>query len=359
MSGKRVCLTGVVVVLLGLVVAPRSRIGLASVAHGQAPVYSPPNTPAAPDNLGMVPTGPGGVDGNIGPAGQGMGTIGSESQNQQAPMAVNGTLPMTEWLLYPRSPGCCGPCGRCGPIGGEIYIRSGIVFPGGGGILDHSLQDGWDIDGGARALFFNPERTSAWTLGIGVSNIYNHGRPGDPQVTLTNVKGLITLPSGSQSNPAAETAALQQAGLPPTVVQQIVSQITPASTVSLPVVFPTQNASVAYYNQTFFNLATGHVWYLLGNGDPGQQQCMWRVGWEGGGRYGTSKIGFNEIRHLTDVVGGMFAALYTDLEVPCKCGILQAGFRWEYNYIWGDPLQHENPGDFQSFNLLGTLGIRF
>jgi hypothetical protein len=124
-------------------------------------------------------------------------------------------------------------------------------------------------------------------------------------------------------------------------------------------VLPTVNASVADYNQTFFNLAGGKVWYLRGSGDPSEQGCLWRVGCEGGGRYGTSKVDFNEIRHRTDVVGGMFAALYTDLEVPCQCAILQAGFRWEYQYIWGDPLQHQNQGDYQSFNLLATLGVRF
>jgi hypothetical protein len=349
---------------------PRLRVGLMAglvgtllglaVARAQAPVYSPPSSSVLPQAEAGLPTsGPGGVDGNLG-SDSGAPPPPGDGQNSAPAVPVNATLPMTEWLMYPRAPGCCGPLGKCGPIGSEIYLRGGVVLPFGGGILQHSLNDGWDIDGGARVLFFNPQVTSAWTIGLGVSNIYTPGRAQTPTVQLSNVKGVFVLPTGQSSSTATQAAsALTQAGVPPSVVQQIVSQISPASTVAIPVTFPSVNASLSDYNQTFFNLGVGRVWYLIGSGECSQNQCTWRVGWEGGGRYGSSKADFNEIRHRTDVVGGMFAALYTDLEIPCKCAILQAGFRWEYNYIWDDILQRQNPGDFQSFNLLGTVGIRF
>jgi hypothetical protein len=350
---------GLVMVFLGLA-DPCSRVGLTSVVHAQAPVYSPGTPLLPPSDLGTPPSSPGGVDGNLGPGSAAVGLPG-DGQNNVPAVPVNAALPMSEWLIYPRAPGCCGPIGKCGPIGAEIYLRGGLVFPFGGGALQHSLLDGWDIDGGARVLFFDPERTSAWTMSLGVSNIYTPGRKDAPTVTLTNVKGVVVLPTSSSTQAAISQAAtaLRQAGFPASVVQQIVNQITPASTQAVPVTFPTQSATLADYNQTFFNLAGGRTWYLIGSGDPGYNGCSWRVGCEGGGRYGTSKANFDEIRHRTDVIGGLFAALYTDLEVPCKCGILQAGFRWEYNYIWGDILQQQNPGDFQSFNLLGTIGIRF
>jgi hypothetical protein len=325
------------------------------VARAQGPGYSPSTGPMLPPGTpGMEPANPGAtVDGAM----PGPTTTAAVGQGGAMPTNVHG--PLSDWLLYPRSPGCCGPVGGNGPIGSELFLRVGVVFPFGGSTLEKSLRDGWDIDGGVRALFFDIPQTHAWTISLGVSNIFNDGQGNPPPVTLHNVKTGLALPTGQSASSANSQAAqaAQALGLPSSVLTQLTSQI--PTTQGVTVVLPTVNASVASYNQTFFNLAGGRVWYLMGSGDCSYKECKWRIGWEGGGRWGTSKVEFNEIRHLTDTVGGMFTALYSDLEYPCQCAILQAGFRTEYQFIWGDPLQRQNEGNYQSVNLLLTAGVRF
>jgi hypothetical protein len=346
MSGKRFCLAGLVLILLGL-----------EVAHAQSPGYVTdgvmlPSTPGTDPNYQGADIGSSTPD--VGPGGQGIGT-----QNAASAAPVNATAPISEWLTYPRSPGCCGPIGGSGPIGMELFLRLGISYPFGGSVLVHSLRDGWDIDGGARSLFFDVDRQTAWTVSLGLSNIYSQAQANPPVVTLTNVKTGLALPTGqsASSTLAAAQSAVQQLGLPPSVAQQLTSNV--QTTTGVVVVLPTRTASVADYNQTFLNFAGGRLWYLQGSGDCSQQQCNWRIGCEGGGRWGTSKVDFNEIRHLTDTVGGLFTAVYTDIEYPWQCAILQAGIRVEYQFIWGDILQRQNTSDYQSVILMITGGVRF
>ena len=85
----------------------------------------------------------------------------------------------------------------------------------------------------------------------------------------------------------------------------------------------------------------------------------WRWGVDVGGRYGTGKVNFHEINHLTGVLWGAFGSVHSDIEIPCRCCILQAGLRLEYSYTLSDILQEQNSGDIQQVNLLFTLGSRF
>src|SRR5262249_7442338 len=124
--------------------------------------------------------------------------------------------------------------------------------------------------------------------------------------------------------------------------------LTAAQSVPITFIEPTLQASVASFNETLVNLGFGREYYLWGSADCSRKECNWRVGWEGGGSYGTCKVDFNEIRHRTDTLGGLFFALSSDLEVPYQCAILQAGIRCQYSYTWTDVLQNQNPGDFQS-----------
>ena len=88
-------------------------------------------------------------------------------------------LPASPYLRYPRSPCCCGPVGKCGgPIGSELFFRTGMAFPIGGGIFNRYLHTGWDVEGGGRVLLFNPSATAAWTVSLSVSNIF--GAPATP-----------------------------------------------------------------------------------------------------------------------------------------------------------------------------------
>ncbi|HWG41309.1 MAG TPA: hypothetical protein VN688_00885 [Gemmataceae bacterium] len=248
-------------------------------------------------------------------------------------------LPASPWLVYPRSPCCCGPVGHCGgPIGSEVFVRSGIAFPVGGGIFGKYLHPGWDIEGGARVLFFNPQVDKAWTVSLSVSNIFNRTGDANQPIDLFNVPVKTTVEVPGQTNIPGSLRAT-----------------TPAT-----VNVPHLQATVSSLNQTFVNLGGGREWWLLGSADPGQQHgCNWRVGVDGGGRYGTAMVQFNEINHHTDAIGGLYCAIHTDVEYPWRCGILFGGIRYEYNYIWTSILQSQNNGDYQSMNLLFQIGSRF
>jgi hypothetical protein len=276
------------------------------------PTQMPPFDPMGDREGGMVP-------GNGGPA------------PAQGPSLVLG-VPASPYLTYQRSPGCCGPIGGCGgPLGYEIFARSGLAFPVGGGVFGNFLKTGWDIEGGGRVLFFNRDIDRAWTFSVSVSNIFNRTGNENRAVDLFNVP--------------VRTAVVQPGGFAPT----------PAT-----VVVPAVQASVSSLNQTFANLGIGREWYLLGSADPGQQSgCNWRVGVDAGGRWGSAEVQFNEINHHTGVIGGMYCAIHTDVEIPWRCGILQAGIRYEYNYIWTHLLQDQNNADYQSMNLLFQIGARF
>jgi hypothetical protein len=65
------------------------------------------------------------------------------------------------------------------------------------------------------------------------------------------------------------------------------------------------------------------------------------------------------VRHRTDVVGGMFGSIHTDVECPCHGMIFQAGLRAEYGYVWSDVLQRQNNADLMSINLMVNFGLRF
>ncbi len=265
--------------------------------------------------------------------------IGKHRGAGEQPPIILG-LPSSPYLVYPRSPCCCGPVGGpCGgPLGYEVFARSGIAFPVGGGIFGNYLHPGWDIEGGARLLLFNPQSTKAWTISVGVSNIFNRTGDANQPVTLFNVPvhTLVTTPAN------------------PSVPGSIATSAPGITNV------PSLQATVSSLNQTFFNFGFGREWYLLGSADPGKMRgCNWRVGADAGGRWGSAMIQFNEINHHTDVIGGMYCAIHTDIEYPWRCGVLQAGIRYEYNYIWTDLLQPQNNGDYQSMNLLFQIGARF
>jgi hypothetical protein len=244
------------------------------------------------------------------------------------PVPIPLGLPRSPYLTYPRSPCCCGPVGGCGgPLGYEVFIRSGMAFPIGGGIFNQFLHTGWDIEGGGRLLLFNPPSTAAWVGTMSISNIFARTGNANQPITLFRVPVHV---------------AGQIPGTPATAV------------------IPELQVTVSSLNMTFVNLGFGREWWLCGSANPGQQHgCNWRIGIDGGGRWGSAMVQFNEIQHHTDVIGGMYAAIHSDVEWPFRCGIPFAGVRLEYNYIWTSLLQSQNDGDFQSLNLLFQLGVRF
>lgn len=345
MRGKHVFLSGLVVAVLSL-----------GNAHGQDqpsdPLtgrYSPPTPyPGGPDEqpppgLGPTPYTSGTPVGELPASGGQLIPHESNPLPQYAGSQLPGAVPppldpsapvpesyatqMDPWLVYPRWPGCCCRVGGCGPLGYEIYLRTGFAFPVGGGVFNQTLNTGWSIQGGARTLFFNPAQTSAWTLDLGILNINNNSTyAGPPNVLLQNF-------------PVREPA----------------TGFSPASTT----IVPALPVTVSDLNQTYASGSVGKEWYLIGCGDCSRQACNWRVGAEVGGRYGSGKVGFNEIQHLTGPLYGCFGAIHSDIEVPCGCCIFYGGIRAEYGSTWDNLLQKQNNGNIQYINLMFTLGTRF
>lgn len=241
--------------------------------------------------------------------------VNARPREQGQPEEMFQAPGLSSWITYHKDNGCDGPVGDGMPIMTELFIRSGWAVPTDVNHFGQVLDLGWDIDGGGRLLLFNRAETRAWTITAGLSNVNFHGAHSDihfpVQVFVPNAIG--------------------------------VNQLTKV------------NVTVRDLNQTFVNLGLGREWYLWGPANaPGRN---WRVGIEGGGRWGSEKLDLHEIRHLTDTIGGVYAAAHTDLEFPLGACTFLAGVRAEWNYIWSDVLQA--PSDVMSFNGLFTLGIRF
>jgi len=236
----------------------------------------------------------------------GTGSNGDVPQPQQQ---TSTRLQLSSWIRGDKYD-CCGGCGSSGPIQTELFIRFGPSIPFGNGAVAEALTTGYYLGGGGRALFFDPTMCHAWTVELGLANIYNHA------------------PSNRTETPlflAGQTA--------PTFV------------------------TLEGLTRTFFDLGVGHEWYVWGS--AGCHGPSWRVGCDGGGRYGTARADLHEIQHRSDVIGGVWAAAHTDLEIPCGCCIFQAGFRVEYGYTWSDILQIQNKSDVQDINILLSMGVRF
>lgn len=315
---------------LGPVVLVAALLGT-GVVQAQAPGYA--GGYGAGNNVPIATAGDGSAtlpmpNGNGDPARQ---RTGATSMEQSPPG-------LTDYLSYLRPEGCCGPIGRHGPINCEIFLRPGVSFPTGGSFLAKVLEPGFMIQGGARTLFYNPARDLAWTVELGISSAwYDAGR--DQVAILNNIPRLIP----NQFGPPSE-------------------DVVPA----LPVI-------PSSLNQTYVHLSGGHEIYLWGNGDCGDDNPKWRVGYDLGGRWGSAKLMVGKqrfpednddpnrglFRHLTDVVGGVFGALHTDLECPYKCAMFQLGLRAEVAHIWADLLQPQNNTDLMMINFLVNFGVRF
>ena len=298
MSGMKFCLSGMMVALLA-----------ASYSQGQEsserPTGSPPPLAKDPSTINTNPPGP--------------GAPGAPPDTEVLQMGPSS------WLLYPRSPGCCGPTGADGTIGGEIYFRSGVSIPVGGNFFGRLLEPGWQIEGGGRTIFYKKSLDSAWIIDLGITTIFNDTNSLSVPVTLQNVK-----------------------------------------TANANVVVPLVPIAVKHMNRTYVNAAGGKEWYIWGTADKEAHCASCALGVDVGGRYGTEKVDINKLqvdssnlRHLTDVIGGTFCACHTDMMIPFGPGFFVAGFRAEWGYTWSNILQKQNNSDIQDINFLGTVGFQF
>jgi hypothetical protein len=228
-------------------------------------------------------------------------------------MVPAGPPGLSNYIMGYR-PDCCGPVGGNGPILYELYARTGPSLPIEGAIFGHVLETGWAFQGGARSMLFNPEMNRAWAIDLGISDIYNRGQRSDIKIPF-----------------------VQLFNIPPVSV--------------------TQRVSIRELNRTFVNLSFGREWWMA---TPLPiWNARWRIGVDAGGSLGSAKIEFNEIQHRTDVVGAIFVALHSDVEIPRGCCTFLFGLRAEWDYNWMDILQLQNNSDMQDVNLLFTAGVRF
>lgn len=235
---------------------------------------------------------------------------------------------LSQWLTYDY--GDFGPVGDGIPVLSEVFIRSGFAIPTAAGPLGNigkSLDLGWEIEGGGKLLFFNQPLDSAWTLWASISNAANRGMRGDITYRINDIVLLGVNPFTGQ----------QEFGRRP------------------------RDVSVASYNRTYVNLGIGHEWYLLGSANTPDNR--WRVGVDGGGRWGSAIVRLfqegrlNDVGHRTDVIGAVFASCYIDYAIPVGACTILTGVRGEWDYTWSDILQGAN--DLMSINTLFTLGLLF
>jgi len=251
----------------------------------------------------------------------------NDSDNQSA-STIPTRATLSEWILNPRDSSCCGPTGnhKSGPILLETYFRTGPEFTVGGGVFNNVLETGWNVGGGGRSLFFNPDANQAWVIDLGISNTHYNSNNRNPAVSLFN------LPYLDRSG---------QFGL------GVNKQIT----------IPAVDVGIIALNTTFVNLSGGKEYYL--RGDAFNKGNSWRIGGDIGGRYGSGKTEFVGFPHLKDTIGAVFLSLHSDLQIPFGKVNLIAGIRLEWDYIWNGVLQSQNNSDLSNISLLYNGGIQF
>ncbi|GIW80508.1 MAG: hypothetical protein KatS3mg105_2315 [Gemmatales bacterium] len=224
------------------------------------------------------------------------------------PYVGQGNVPDFDWTTYTKS--CCqGPIGGHGPIMTEVYLRTGPSLPVGGGILNNTMETGWHIQGGGRSLFFNPQMTAAWTIDLGVANIYNNGNR--PNILFPVFGNLVSL-----------------RGL----------------------------------NRTYAFLGFGREWFLIAPANA--DGANWRVGFDTGGYYGSARADFNATNasgflRRNDVFGSQYIAVHSDVEIPFGCCTFLTGFRVEYAHTWMDDLLFLQNANIDDVQLLANFGLRF
>lgn len=249
-----------------------------------------------------------------------IGTAPTPIVGSDIPVQDNQPFPriLSNWITYQRNNCCEAPLGHNLPIGTEFFVRSGPSVPIEGDVYGRVLDVGWVFQGGVRALFWDNSLDRAWTVEASISNQSNRAGTNDVRIPLSVIDNF--------------TGKRQEFGKG-----------------NLP------GVTVAGLNRTFVNLGFGREYYLWQPANaPGTNL---RAGWDGGGRYGTCKGDFHEIRHRTDVIGGAWASIHTDLEIPCGCCIFQCGLRSEWAYTWSDILQRQS--DVMDLNFLVNLGVRY
>src|SRR5262249_31426179 len=135
-------------------------------------------------------------------------------------------------------------------------------------------------------------------------------------------------------------------------------------------VFPPENtivnipSTVHALNRTEGTLSFGREYYVRGSA-RNCEGCRWRIGWDVGMRWGTTRLDLNfgdpdHFNRLNSWNYGPVGSLHSDLEIPHGCCTFYAGFRVELDDTFNNGLQnvlHFSDNGLADVNLLLTLGV--
>jgi hypothetical protein len=206
------------------------------------------------------------------------------------------------------------PVGGNGPIGQEIYFETGPTLPIGNGVFGLYTHTGWMVNGGGRALFFNPENSAALTAKIGL--------------TFQENLGIVNAPTYKFFTIDVRTRSLVR---------------------------------------TSGEIAIGRDLFRQGMAPIGNGQDTFRFGADAGFRWGTEELRMDVIndpiqhtvfRHRSNEFGGIVLGLHADIEVPFASFVWFTGLRFEYGYDWSRILPGQN-SNMHDVNLLISTGFRY
>ena len=75
--------------------------------------------------------------------------MGASSAAPTSAAPLVAPAPGGPWASGPAA--CCGPIGGDGPVGQEVYVRTGPSIPFGKGVLAEALNAGWNVTLGGRS----------------------------------------------------------------------------------------------------------------------------------------------------------------------------------------------------------------
>ena len=302
MSGKRILLSGVVLTLLSL-----------GVVRGQSP-SGPYLTPPPYTDRSLLSNDP--MPGPPPPPPQ--------SDKVDGAMPQPGLFLPSEWILYPRAPGCACQLGGHGPISWEVYFETGMSVPFGGNLFGRALGLGFDVGGGARTFFYDSAAVdAAWVVDLGLHAIKNGIQDDGHQYALFNVRNRDTTSSGEIPS------------------------------------FPEVDVTLKGISRTYLRLGLGREWWILGSGEGNAAGVHWHWGVDVGGQYGWIKLNVNELPHLTGNLGNVYSGVHTDIDIPFGPGCIVLGAKATCGYTFSDVLQHQNNSDILEANFLLTFGYRW
>lgn len=268
--------------------------------------------------------------GPVAPSGQVLGAVGGPALDTLTATPATGGIPGAVYSPW------AGGGGGSGPVTFENYLRTGPTLLTGGAELTAVLKTfGWNVQGGARTLFFNEPGDAAWVLDLGLGFTFNDGRR-DTRRTQAFTEGDYPLNA--------------QGGVDTTQPR-------------LPDVLTT--VSVLGLRRTSFNYAVGRDYFLNGPGVVGQEGFgNVRFGWDVGGRWGTTSLGYRPdgdptgFRRRQDVYHGLSLGTQFSWEKPMGSWTFFCGGRLEWSYYWMNILPPQD-ADVRDLNLLMTFGVRF